>query len=89
MRRGSAQSMERIAGLSQNNITPVRLMATGPGILMIWLAQYSLSMGKYWARLSGWRLPIFFNDPSQCNIIARERAEQRVRPGACNAVARG
>ena len=41
---------------------------------MIWLAQYSLSMGKYWARLSSPGLPIFFYDPSHCTIFARRKA---------------
>jgi hypothetical protein len=57
--------------------------------LMIWRAQYSLSMGKYWALILRPRLPIFFNDPPQSNIIAPGSPKHGIRPGACNAVACG
>src|ERR1700730_1489384 len=84
-----AQTMERTAGTSQNNMHSGRQKAPDPAILMIRHAQYSLSVGKYWARDSGPRLPIFFGEPSHCTIFADGRPKHGIRPGACNALACG
>src|ERR1700724_2321710 len=86
---GLAQSMERTPGTSQNNMHSGRQEATDPAILMIWHAQYSLSVGKYWARDSSPRLPIFFCEPSHCTIFAEGRPKPGIRPGACKALACG
>src|ERR1700734_3574237 len=84
-----AQSMERTTGTSQNNMHSGRQKATDPATLMIWHAQYSLSVGKYWARDSSPRLPIFFGEPPHRTIFADGRPKHGIRPGACNAPACG
>src|SRR3984885_7155866 len=84
---GLAQTMERTAGTSQNNMHSGREKATDPAILMIRHAQYSLRVGKYWARDSGPLLPIFFGEPSLCPIFADGSPNLGMRAGAWNALA--